>query len=156
MIEFQWKTSRSFFFSFTFVWIKCYGKCSQNTLNCALNRVFFLFIKVGEIDVCVVSQLMLPSNSDLTFPWFYLIVVLGTNEKNHSVFHLFSLLVWSHYIKQSKRRVFEKITFISMHVSKKNVPLRELCPKKMSQREENARINTTDDLEQFGHKLWQF
>ena len=46
--------------------------------------------------------------------------------------------------------------FISMHVSKKNVPLRELCPKKMSQREENARINTTDDLEQFGHKLWQF
>ena len=50
----------------------------------------------------------------------------------------------------------EKNAFISMHVSKKNVPLRELCPKKMSQREENARINTTDDLEQFGHKLWQF
>lgn len=47
-------------------------------------------------------------------------------------------------------------SFISMHVSKKNVSLRELCPKKMSQREENARINTTDDLEQFGHKLWQF
>ena len=43
-----------------------------------------------------------------------------------------------------------------MHVSKKNVPLRELCPKKMFQREENARISTTDDLEQFGHKLWQF
>ena len=45
--------------------------------------------------------------------------------------------------------------FISMHVSKKNVPLRELCPKKMSQREENARINTADDLEQFGHKSSQ-
>ena len=46
--------------------------------------------------------------------------------------------------------------FISMHVSKKNVPLRELCPKKMSQREENARINTTDDLEQFGHNCGSF
>ena len=52
--------------------------------------------------------------------------------------------------------VWTLIYFISMHVSKKNVPLRELCPKKMSQREGNARINTTDDLEQFGHKLWQF
>ena len=46
--------------------------------------------------------------------------------------------------------------FISMHVSKKNVPLRELCPKKMSQREENARINTTDGLEQFGHNCGSF
>ena len=43
-----------------------------------------------------------------------------------------------------------------MHVSKKNVPLRELCPKKMSQREENARINTADDLEQFGHNCGSF
>lgn len=57
------------------------------------------------------SQLILPSNSDLNFPWFYRIVVLGTNKKNHLVFHLFSLLVQSHDIKQSKRRVFEKITF---------------------------------------------
>ena len=37
-----------------------------------------------------------------------------------------------------------------------NVPLRELCPKKMSQREENARINTADDLEQFGHNCGSF
>ena len=76
--------------------------CAQkNTLNCALNFYtlsvcFFLFIKAGEIDVSVVSQLILPSNSDLNFPWFYRIVVLGTNKKNHLVFHLFSLLVQSH------------------------------------------------------------
>ena len=59
-------------------------------------------------------------------------------------------------VYESYRAAMKKTLFILMHVSKKNVPLRELCPKKMSQREENARINTTDDLEQFGHKLWQF
>lgn len=92
------------------------SSAQKNTLNCALNFYtlsvcFFLFIKAGEIDVSVVSKLILPSNSDLNFPWFYRVVVLGTNKKNHLVFHLFSLLVQSHDIKQSKRRVFEKITF---------------------------------------------
>lgn len=79
----------------------------------SLSHVFFLFIKVGKIEVCVVSQLMLPSNSDLTFHWFYLVVVLGTNKKISSMFHLFSLLVLNHFQKQSKRRVFKNITFLS-------------------------------------------
>ena len=62
------------------------SSAQKNTLNCALNFYtlsvcFFLFIKAGEIDVSVVSQLILPSNSDLNFPWFYRIIVLGTNKK---------------------------------------------------------------------------
>ena len=42
--------------------------------------------------------------------------------------------------------------FISMHVSKKNVSLRELCPKKMSQREENARIRAKQQNGKIGSK----
>ena len=42
-----------------------------------------------------------------------------------------------------------------MHVSKKNVSLRELCPKKMSQREENARIRAKLQNGKIGSK-WSY